>query len=123
MLSPNEKDLYICNLHNGVDHYTLPQLTLARSFPQPIKHNVPLQIATAFSGELIVVGGDSGIVRVFNAITGNLVNSLCHDPEGTSPRNSVQKWCLLLIRLERDRVQAVAVRTQYSHSFTSAHEF
>ena len=85
MLSPNEKDLYICNLHNGVDHYTLPQLTLARSFPQPIKHNVPLQIATAFSGELIVVGGDSGIVRVFNATTGNLVNSLCHDPEGTCP--------------------------------------
>ena len=81
-LSPDGKNLYICNLRNGVDHYTLPQLTLVRSFPQPLKDNIPIHIATAFGGELIVVGGDRGVVRVFNAATGNLVTALYHDTQG-----------------------------------------
>lgn len=113
--------MYICNLHNGVDHYTFPQLTLARSFPQPIGHNIPLHISTAFGGDLIVVGGDRGVVRVFNAATGTLVTSLIHDPEGKFCQAQRSLIKLISVCLGHDRVQAVAVCTchhPYLHQLT-----
>ena len=81
-VSPDGRDFYVSNLHNGVDQYLLPDLTLVRSFPQPLKENIPLQVTTAFDGQVVIIGGDRGIVRVFNAATGNLVTALYHDEKG-----------------------------------------
>ncbi|KAK7676446.1 hypothetical protein QCA50_020581 [Cerrena zonata] len=77
-LAPTGKDIYTSNLHNGVDRYLLPDLILDRKFHYQIEDNVPLHIATPFDGDLMVIGGDRGIAKVFNMHTGKLVNIISH---------------------------------------------
>ena len=112
-VSPDGRDFYVSNLHSGVDQYLLPDLTLVRSFPQPLKENIPLQVATAFDGQLVIIGGDRGIVRVFNAATGNLVTALYHDEKGQFFRQAYRIAKTQCQLLEQARVQAVSVSFHY----------
>ena len=66
------------NLLNGVDQYRFPSLERVQTFSYDITANLPMQVATAFSGAWIVCGGDNGFGRVFDRRTGQLITCLHH---------------------------------------------
>ena len=53
-----------------------------KHFPIPIEDNVPLQIATLFGGDMILVGGDQGVTSVFHCNSGERIGTLNHGREG-----------------------------------------
>jgi hypothetical protein len=78
--APNHdgKLLLVSNLINGVDEYKFPSLEKIQTFTHPIEVNCILQTRTLPLYHLIVAGGDSGFVRVFNRISGQLVSEIHH---------------------------------------------
>lgn len=48
----------------------------------PIDRNVILASATLFDSSLLLVGGDRGMVRLYNTETGKCVNTIHHDSSG-----------------------------------------
>lgn len=83
-MSPDEDLLLVSNLHDGVDLYNLPEVSLAKSIKHLIRHNMPKQVTFAFSGSVAVSGTDSGHVLVHDVNSGALLASLSHSvPRGT----------------------------------------
>lgn len=70
--------LLVSNLINGVDEYKLPSLEKVQTFSHPVEVNCILQTRTLPLSNLIVAGGDSGVARVFNRISGQLVSEIHH---------------------------------------------
>jgi hypothetical protein len=80
--STDQRSILVSNLVNGVDAYVIsavsPVLQHARSFPHPIRCNVPLLITSALQGAWIIGGSDDGTVRIFDQRSGDLVKCLQH---------------------------------------------
>lgn len=70
--------MVVSNLTNGVDVYSFPHMERIQQFTHNITNNVPLQVATAQMGTLVVSGGDAGFARVYERSSGKLVASLTH---------------------------------------------
>jgi hypothetical protein len=70
--------LLVSNLINGVDEYKLPSLEKVQTFSHPVEVNCILETRTLPLSNLIVAGGDSGVARVFNRISGQLVSEIYH---------------------------------------------
>ena len=75
--------LFVSNLSNGVDLYSLRTMQRLRHYEAPVTINVPLQVALARQNfDRLVVGGVDGAVRVFDRTTGELVRRLGHKDKG-----------------------------------------
>jgi len=75
--------LFISNLSNGVDLYSLRTMQRLRHYEAPVTINVPLQVALARQNlARVVVGGVDGAVRVYDRATGELVHRLGHKVKG-----------------------------------------
>jgi hypothetical protein len=75
--------LFISNLSNGVDLYSLRTMQRLRHYEVPVTINVPLQVALARQNlDRVVVGGVDGAVRVYDRTTGELVLRLGHKVKG-----------------------------------------
>jgi hypothetical protein len=82
VLCPDSKYIFVSNLVDGVDQYTFPTLERVRSFSHNIVHNYPLQVSTLQQAAFVVVGGDNGIVRIFERRNGQLLARLKHGNDG-----------------------------------------
>lgn len=80
--STDQRSILVSNLVNGVDAYVIsamsPVLQHARSFPHPIRCNVPLLVTSALQGAWVIGGSDDGTVRIFDQRSGDLVKCLQH---------------------------------------------
>jgi WD40 repeat protein len=75
--------LFVSNLSNGVDLYSLRTMQRLRHYEAPVTINVPLQVALARQNlDRVVVGGVDGAVRVYDRATGELVHRLGHKVKG-----------------------------------------
>lgn len=76
-------NLFISNLCNGLDLYSLRTMQCIRHYECPVTINVPLQLALARQVlDWVVMGGVDGIVRVYDCATGELVRQLKHKDKG-----------------------------------------
>ena len=75
--------LFISNLSNGVDLYSLRTMQRLRHYEASVTINVPLQLALARQNlDRVVLGGVDGTVRVYDRATGGLVHRLGHKAKG-----------------------------------------
>jgi WD40 repeat protein len=75
--------LFVSNLSNGIDMYSLRTMQRLRHYEAPVTINVPLQVALARQNlDRVVVGGVDGAVRVYDRTTGELVHRLGHKVKG-----------------------------------------
>jgi WD40 repeat protein len=75
--------LFISNLSNGVDLYSLRTMQRLRHYEVPVTINVPFQVALARQNfDRVVVGSVDGTVRVYDRATGELVHCLGHKVKG-----------------------------------------
>jgi len=72
------QQLFIANLCDGVDHYSLPTMHRSQTYHHTILVNIPLQISVARKLGWVRVGGDNGFARVFNYQTGAFHEKLNH---------------------------------------------
>jgi hypothetical protein len=72
-------NLFISNLSNGIDLYSLRTMQRLRHYESAVTVNVPFQIALARQAlDRIVLGDAKGILQVYNRATGELVDHLEH---------------------------------------------
>jgi len=77
------ESLFISNLSNGVDLYSLRTMQRLRHYEAPVTINVPVQVALARQNlDRVVVGGVDGTVRIYDRATGELVHRLGHNVKG-----------------------------------------
>lgn len=75
--------MFISNLSNGVDLYSLRSMQRLRHYEAPVTINMPVQVALARQSlDRVVVGGVDGAVRVYDRSTGELVHHLWHKVKG-----------------------------------------
>lgn len=72
------QQLFIANLRDGVDRYTLPTMYLDETYHHAILVNIPVQISVAREAGRVIVGGDNGFARVFDHQTGAFHEKLDH---------------------------------------------
>jgi hypothetical protein len=88
--SQDQRTLLISNLVNGIDSYSISNVsagvspTLLRSFRHPIRCNVPLQVTSGMQGSWVIGGSDDGSVRIFDQRSGELLKCLRHG-DGRNP--------------------------------------
>lgn len=80
IVAADNRSLIVSNLVDGIDVYSIPPIRPTRSFQHPIHTNVPLVVASALGGVLVIVGSDDGSPRLFNVNTGLLCAVLRHAP-------------------------------------------
>ena len=75
--------LFISNLSNGIDLYSLRTMQRLRHYESAVAVNVPLQIALARQAlDRIVLGDTKGVLQVYDRATGELVDHLEHKMKG-----------------------------------------
>ena len=75
--------LFISNLSNGVDLYSLRTMQRLRHYESQVTVNVPLQIALARHAlDRVVLGDARGTLQVYDRATGELVHRLEHTTKG-----------------------------------------
>jgi hypothetical protein len=79
-----ERDnLFISNLLNGINLYSLRTMQSLRHYESAVTVNVPLQIALAWQAlDRVVLGDTKGILQVYVRATGELVDCLEHKMKG-----------------------------------------
>jgi hypothetical protein len=71
--------LFISNLSNGIDLYSLRTMQRLRHYDYTAPINVPFQVALARQTlDWVVMGGVNGTLRVHDRATGELVHQLEH---------------------------------------------
>src|ERR1700728_5311015 len=76
-------NIFISNLSNGIDLYSLRTMQRLRHYESAVTVNVPLQIALARQAlDRVVLGDASGILQVYDRATGELVQRLEHITKG-----------------------------------------
>src|SRR5271169_2172500 len=76
-------NLFISNLSNGIDLYSLRTMQRLRHYESVVTVNVPFQIALARQAlDRVVLGGAKGTLQVYNRATGELVQHLEHKTKG-----------------------------------------
>ena len=66
------------NLYDGLDWYNIPDRTFSRSVPLRINHNVPIPVLLVDEGNVLLVGGTSGAIKVLNTHTAETIQTLDH---------------------------------------------
>jgi hypothetical protein len=75
--------MFISNLSNGIDLYSLRSMQHIRHYEHIATVNVPLQVALSRQAlDWVVMGGVDGIIRVYDRATGELVHQLEHQVGG-----------------------------------------
>jgi hypothetical protein len=75
--------LFISNLSNGIDLYSLRTMQRLRHYESVVTVNVPFQIALARHAlDRVVLGDARGILQVYDRATGELVHRLEHKTKG-----------------------------------------
>lgn len=76
-------NLFVHNLSNGVDLYSLRTMQRIRHFEYTPTINVPLQVSLARHGlDWVVIGGVDRTPRIYDRSTGELLCRLEHNPAG-----------------------------------------
>ena len=76
-------NLFISNLSNGIDLYSLRTMQRLRHYESVVTVNVPFQVALARQAlDRVVLGDARGILRVYDRGTGELVHHLEHQVKG-----------------------------------------
>ena len=76
-------DLFISNLSNGIDLYSLRTMQRLRHYESVVTINVPFQIALARQAlDRVVLGDARGMLQVYDRATGELVHHLEHQMKG-----------------------------------------
>lgn len=76
-------NIFISNLSNGIDLYSLRTMQRLRHYESVVTVNVPFQVALARQAlDRVVLGDASGILRVYDRETGEHVHSLEHQVKG-----------------------------------------
>lgn len=76
-------NLFISNLSNGIDLYSLRTMQRLRHYESVVTVNVPFQIALARQAlDRVVLGDAKGILQVYDRATGELVHHLEHKTKG-----------------------------------------
>jgi WD40 repeat protein len=80
-VSPDEKHIVVSNLYDGLDFYSISDRALSHSVPCPINQqkNKPVPVVFSRDGEIVVVGGTSGSVKVLNSRSCETLQTLSHD--------------------------------------------
>lgn len=68
-VSPDEKHIVVSNLYDGLDFYSISDRALSCSVPCPINQqkNKPVPVLFSNDGDVVIVGGTSGSVRVLDS--------------------------------------------------------
>ena len=75
--------LFISNLSNGVDLYSVRTMQRLRHYDCPVTINLPLQVTLTRQGlDRVVMGGVDGITRIYDRDMGALVHRLEHKAGG-----------------------------------------
>ena len=75
--------IFISNLSNGIDLYSLRTMQRLRHYEAPVTINVPLQVSLArHTLDRVIMGGVDGTVRIYDRATGELVDQLEHKVSG-----------------------------------------
>ncbi|KZP21247.1 hypothetical protein FIBSPDRAFT_741032, partial [Athelia psychrophila] len=74
----NCNHLLVSNPFNGLDFYSLPTMELKHTFTHTITLNVTPQAVAISQLQWMVVGGDDGLVCLFDMCSGNFLFSLTH---------------------------------------------
>ena len=75
--------LFISNLSNGIDLYSLRTMQRLRHFESVVTVNVPFQIALARHAlDHVILGDARGTLQVYDRATGELVHRLEHKAKG-----------------------------------------
>lgn len=75
--------LFVSNLSDGIDLYSLRTMQRIRHYEHTVKVNVPLQIALARQVlDWVVMGGDNGFVSIYERATGERIHHLEHKIKG-----------------------------------------
>jgi hypothetical protein len=76
-------NLFISNLSNGIDLYSLRTMQRLRHYESVVTVNVPYQVALARQAlDRVVLGDAKGILQVYDRATGELVHRLEHKTKG-----------------------------------------
>jgi WD40 repeat protein len=76
-------NLFISNLSNGIDLYSLRTMQRLRHFESVVTVNVPFQIALARQAlDRVILGDARGTLQVYDRATGELVQRLEHKAKG-----------------------------------------
>ncbi len=67
----------IGNLLDGVDIYSLPEMTRVQSFRVHISRNFIKQTAFICGGDVILSGGDKGALDILDRRSGNILPLRC----------------------------------------------
>jgi hypothetical protein len=76
-------NLFISNLSNGIDLYSLRTMQRLRHYESVVTVNVPYQVALARQAlDRVVLGDAKGMLQVYDRATGELVHRLQHKTKG-----------------------------------------
>lgn len=80
-ISPGEKHIVVSNLFDGLDFYSIADRAVSHSVPCPINQqkNAPVPVLFNSDGNVIIVGGTSGSVRVLDSSSCETLQILSHD--------------------------------------------
>lgn len=77
-LCPDSKFMLVDNIETGFDLYRFDRTSVIRSFGTKVVRYFVKEVAFAESATLAIGGSDSGEVHIFNAATGEKIQSLQH---------------------------------------------
>lgn len=78
----DEKEIAVSDFRTGVNIYSLESLVKTRSFSDDIPnctYYYPLSVKFLADGEFVMLGSNTGRVRVWDKHTGAIVQTLEHD--------------------------------------------
>ena len=107
-------NLFISNLSNGIDLYSLRTMQRLRHYESVVTVNIPFQIALARQAlDRVVLGDAKGILQVFDRATGELVHHLEHNTKGRVQVVDVSLLKLVLYTFDKD-IPRLGVRPRQS---------
>jgi hypothetical protein len=107
-------NLFISNLSNGIDLYSLRTMQRLRHYESVVTVNIPFQIALARQAlDRVVLGDAKGILQVYDRATGELVQHLEHNTKGRVQVVDVSLPIIVLYTFDRD-IPRLGVRLRQS---------
>src|ERR1700734_3685152 len=96
-------NLFISNLSNGIDLYSLRTMQRLRHYESVVTVNIPFQIALARQAlDRVVLGDAKGILQVYDRATGELVQHLEHNTKGRVQVVDVSLLKIVLYTFDKD---------------------
>ncbi|KAI0367550.1 hypothetical protein BV20DRAFT_949893 [Pilatotrama ljubarskyi] len=77
-ISPDQKSLVLCNLHDGFDRYRLDRRRKVQTYAVTQGENVALPVVFIHGGEALIFGSGCGTVAIVDKDDGSLLQELRH---------------------------------------------